>query len=192
MITRTLLRTIRTDAEAALLDVAKKHGVQLTVGNGSFARDGSNAHLKLEIAGIADSGEVMTKEATDFKRYASSFGLTPEDLGTTFKYNGKEFKLIGCKPRNHKFPLIAENTKNGKTYKLPKDAVKPVLATGLTPALKEEFQNLACRLSPENLACDGECAMAEWNRRRAQINREWKALEARAGRRVTEDETWKW
>lgn len=192
MITRALLRTIRTDAEAALLDVAAKHGVQLTVGNGSFARDGSNAHLKLEIAGIADSGEVMTKEATDFKRYASNFGLKPEDLGTTFTFNGKQFKLLGCKPRNHKFPLIAENTKNGKTYKLPKDAVNPNIITGLTEEAKQEFQSLACRLSPENLHCDGEVSRTEAKRRHAQIMREWKALEQRVGRKITEDQVWTW
>lgn len=192
MITRSLLRTIRTDAEAALLDVAAKHGVQLTVGSGSFARDGSNASLKLEIAGIADDGQVMTKEATDFKRLASSFGLTPEDLGMTFTFNGKEFRLLGCNPRNYKNPIIAENVKNGKTYKMPKDAVKPIAKTGLTEEAKQEFQSLACRLSPENLHCDGEVSRAEAKRRHAQIMREWRDLESQVGRKVSEDEVWTW
>jgi hypothetical protein len=192
MITRTLLRTIRVDAEAALLDVAAKHGVQLTFGNGSFARDGSNASLKLEIAGITDNGDVLTKEATDFKRYASSFGLTPEDLGTTFTHNGKQFKLLGCNPRNHKYPIIAQNVKNGKRYKLESDVVKPVAKTGLTDDAKQEFLSLASRLSPENLHCDGEVSRTEAKRRQAQIMREWRSLEKRVGRKITEDQVWKW
>ncbi len=190
MITRSLLKTIKTDAEAALMDVAAKHGVQFSFGNGTFTTD--NASLKLEIAGITDSGVVKTKEATDFERYASSFGLTPEDLGTTFTYNGREFKLLGCKPRNRKFPLIAENTKSGKRFKLPKDAVKPATKTGLTEGAKQEFLSLASRLSPENLHCDGEISRAQANKRRAQINREWRDLETQVGRKISEDEVWTW
>jgi hypothetical protein len=190
MITRTLLKTIKTDAEAALRDVAAKHGVQFSFGNGTFTPD--NATLKLEIAGIAANGAVKTKEAADFERYASSFGLTPEDLGTIFTYNGKEFKLLGAKPRNHKYPLIAENTKTGRKFKLPGDAVKPVTKTGLTEEAKQEFLNLAGRLSPENLHCDGEISRAQANKRRAQINREWRDLEAQVGRKVSEDEAWNW
>jgi hypothetical protein len=192
MITRTLLRTIRIDAQAALLDVAAKHGVQLTFGNGSFARDGSNASLKLEIAGIANDGAVMTKEATDFKRCATSYGLTPKDLGIIFTVNGKQLKLLGCNPRNHKYPIIAMGVKNGKRYKLESDAVKPVEVVGFTKNIKEGFQRVACSLSPENLCCDGELPMAQVRKRRTALNREWKALEKRAGRTVSEDEVWSW
>lgn len=190
MITRALLKTIKSDAEAVLATVAEKHGVKITFGNGSFTPD--NASLKMEIAGITSEGVVKTKEATDFERYASAFGLKPEDLGTTFTYNGKEFKLIGAKPRSTKFPLLAVNLKNGKTYKLPKDAVNPNIITGLTEEAKQEFQSLACRLSPENLHCDGEVSRAEAKRRHAQIMREWRALEQRVGRKITEDQVWTW
>lgn len=58
--------------------------------------------------------------------------------------------------------------------------------------LKSKFVDLACRLSPENLSCDGECSRAETNRRLAQIRREWKQLEVQAGRRVSEDEADRW
>jgi hypothetical protein len=146
----------------------------------------------LEIAGIADSGEVMTKEATDFKHYASSLGLTPEDLGTTFTFNGRQFKLLGCNPRNHKYPIIAQNVKNGKRYKMESSAVKPVTKTGLTEEAKQEFMRLANGRSPENLHCDGEVSRTEAKRRLAAINREWKALEQRVGRKITEDQVWKW
>ncbi len=61
---------------------------------------------------------------------------------------------------------------------------------GLTDELKRAFTSLACRLSPENLACDGECSRRDVQRRRRAILREWAALEKKAGRTVSESELW--
>jgi hypothetical protein len=58
--------------------------------------------------------------------------------------------------------------------------------------IMKKFLVLACRLSPENLTCDGEISRTEVRKRYAQIMREWKALEKTIGRRVTEDEVWNW
>ncbi len=58
----------------------------------------------------------------------------------------------------------------------------------LDAALLREFVDLATRLSPEWLTCDGECSAAEINRRYAKLMREWRALERQAGRAVTEDD----
>jgi len=59
---------------------------------------------------------------------------------------------------------------------------------GLSPELTEAFEDLACRLSPENLHCDGEITRAQAQVRYNQIMREWKALEKKAGRKVSESE----
>jgi len=58
--------------------------------------------------------------------------------------------------------------------------------------LKARFVDLAGRLSPENLSCDGELSRGQVKARYAAIMKEWKALEKEAGRTVTEDETWGW
>ena len=52
------------------------------------------------------------------------------------------------------------------------------------------FLSLSCRLSPENLHCDGLCSRAEVNRRYAVIMREWKAAEKQFGSTVTENDVW--
>ena len=57
--------------------------------------------------------------------------------------------------------------------------------------LFQSFLNLSCRLSPENLTMDGECSRAEVNARHRRIMNEWKALEAKAGFGVNEDEVWR-
>lgn len=60
----------------------------------------------------------------------------------------------------------------------------------LTPELYQKFLNLSCALSPENLHCDGEISVAEANRKYTRLMREWRALEAEAGRKVDENEVW--
>jgi len=57
-----------------------------------------------------------------------------------------------------------------------------------TQEIMDDFDGLSCRLSPENLCCDGEISRTQVNARLAQIKREWKILEKEIGHKVTEDE----
>ena len=54
----------------------------------------------------------------------------------------------------------------------------------------KKFAILSSCLSPENLACDGECSRAEIRQRYKAIMKEWKALEKIVGRKVNEAETY--
>ena len=51
-----------------------------------------------------------------------------------------------------------------------------------------EFVELCNRLSPENLHEDGEISVTAARRKEFRIIREWRALEAKLGREVTEEE----
>ena len=62
----------------------------------------------------------------------------------------------------------------------------------MTKELQQQFLRLACHLSPENVSCDGELSHAEVDKRYKQLNAEWAVLEQKAGRKVDEDEVWKW
>ncbi len=62
----------------------------------------------------------------------------------------------------------------------------------LNATLLQQFVDLATRLSPEWLTCDGELSQREVNRRYSKLQRQWRALEWKAGRAVTEDEVWAW
>ncbi len=96
--------------------VADTHGIVLKLGSGTFTP--GHATFKLEISTVGESGEVNTKEADDFKRCAHLYGLKPEHLGQTFFQGGREFVVVGCKPRSSSYPILAKNAINGKTYKL--------------------------------------------------------------------------
>jgi len=58
----------------------------------------------------------------------------------------------------------------------------------LTTELEKSFQELAYRLSPENLNCDGELTKAQAQMRYIKIMKEWRGLEKLAGRKVAESE----
>lgn len=58
----------------------------------------------------------------------------------------------------------------------------------MNETLFKKFEALTCRLSPENLTCDGECSRSEVNQRYQQIMREWRALEKEVGRAVMVEE----
>jgi predicted transcriptional regulator len=62
----------------------------------------------------------------------------------------------------------------------------------MTSEQKSKFERLASALSPENLCCDGECSKRETKARYNRLTKEWKALEAEAGQKVTEDDVWNW
>lgn len=59
-----------------------------------------------------------------------------------------------------------------------------------THPLFSRFIALSCRLSPENLHCDGEISRAQAQTRYRQIMAEWRYLEKMAGFNVTENDVW--
>lgn len=58
--------------------------------------------------------------------------------------------------------------------------------------IMEEFLQLACALSPENLTCDGEASQKDIQANLKSIKKAWNELEEEIGYPVTEDDTWTW
>ena len=54
--------------------------------------------------------------------------------------------------------------------------------------IMQVFANLSGQLSPENLACDGECSRAEVGRRYRAIMTTWHEMERKLGRKMSEGE----
>lgn len=52
------------------------------------------------------------------------------------------------------------------------------------------FKGLSSMLSPENLSADGELPQSAVRKRKRLLLSEWKRLERKVGRVVTEDEVW--
>jgi hypothetical protein len=60
----------------------------------------------------------------------------------------------------------------------------------VTKTQREQFLDLACKLSPENLCCDGEASPAYVKQQYRKLTAQWKRLEKEVGRKVTENEIW--
>jgi hypothetical protein len=54
--------------------------------------------------------------------------------------------------------------------------------------LMKELDGLCCELSPENLSCDGEISRTAIRQKASAIRAEWKEIERKLGRKVSEEE----
>lgn len=119
---RQACRDVRKELDLALAELGKKLGLSIKSGRGSFTP--TDLTIKVECAVIGDGGEVMNKEATEFKQYAKSYGLEPTDLGKKFPFRHDEYTIVGLKGRSYKFPILAKRS-DGKIFKFPsKDVLR--------------------------------------------------------------------
>jgi len=120
-LSKSSLQALRLDVDAALAEVAAKHGLVIKLGNGSFSP--SHATFKLEVSTVREDGLVLTKEADRFRQAATVYGLEPSDLGREFVALGELFQLVGL-TTGWKQPLLGRRVKDGKMYKFTKVAVR--------------------------------------------------------------------
>lgn len=66
-------------------------------------------------------------------------------------------------------------------------SVEKVFFAYQKPEIREKFIELSARLSPENLTCDGELSKTEVRRRYRHLMSEWRKLEKKIGRKISED-----
>jgi hypothetical protein len=110
----------------AHLDLFEPDNCQIALKGGTYSDNNISSRIVISVKG--DDGEIVTKEAEDFKRYATTYGLKPEDLGERFQdFNQKEFEIVGCKPRSRKYPILVKEVRTGKLVKFGHKAVKSYL-----------------------------------------------------------------
>lgn len=119
-----VLKKIRDEVNALLKPIGEKYAVKMELGRATYSQN--NFTFKLEGSRIGEDGTAATKEAEAFKILAKMFGLEPDDLGKTFRSQGKEFTITGLSPKSSKFPIHAKGS-DGKNYKFPAETVKLLL-----------------------------------------------------------------
>lgn len=121
---RTKTRLIAEAAEKALADVAAQFDCEVKYKGGTY--DTLNTVIKFEFAEKDESGVTMTKEATDFQRYASRYGMTAEDLGETVVSGVEKLTIVGCKPRSTKYPILVRK-EDGRVFKYQAETIRMLL-----------------------------------------------------------------
>ena len=105
------------DISAEAQRVLREHfgdDFRVTSKNGTF--EGNCFSFKIEFLEKQTDGTVVEKIAQDFKEYARVYGLQPDDLGKTFVFRGKTFKIIGLNIRSRKRPIVVENSITKKQF----------------------------------------------------------------------------
>ena len=125
------LRELRKDIDAAFAAIRQKHGVSLSIGNISYSPEKATSRLTMVAIGDPNVASdpraaALAKAQAEFKRYADSFGLKPEQFGATFKFGRDTYKLSGLKPRSPKRPILGTSITDGKTYVFPESAIAPL------------------------------------------------------------------
>lgn len=120
-LTRQLLKTIQQQVEETLKELAELNGVSIRVDGGRF--DHQNATLNIKIAVVNDEGEAYDPMVEQFKLFAWSYQLSPDDLGKVFTFRGREYKITGLTTRRRKFPITADRVPDGRRFKFPANSV---------------------------------------------------------------------
>ena len=121
---RKTCKMLSVEIEEALQSIAKKYGISIKRGNGSYSE--SRCLIKVECATIGEDGFARTQAETDFPMFCTMFGLKPEHLGKEISIRGRVFTICGLKPNRTKLPILARAV-GGKVYKFPERTVQRAL-----------------------------------------------------------------
>jgi len=73
-----------------------------------------------------EEGEATNEYAILYRQVAALYQLPPDGVGKTFRFNGKEYTIVGIKNTRSGKDLIARNS-NGTNYKFSPDTVRAML-----------------------------------------------------------------
>ena len=107
------LGEMREAINKALSSVTSDYNVELKIGNISYQESGFTTKLSVNL--VVD-GEVQTKEKRDFENLAELSGCK-FPLGYKFNNCGTDFIVTGFSSRSRKYPVLAKNLDDNKTYK---------------------------------------------------------------------------
>lgn len=112
-------RKLHEEMEAALEPIARKYGLTVRRGGGTFTDSGWTA--KFDVLAASTSGAPTGKEADAFRALHSLYGFKQDDLGATVICNGQKTRIVGLMPRG-RLPVLVE--RGGKLYR---QAAEPLL-----------------------------------------------------------------
>ena len=120
------IRDLRFELKEALRDISEKLGISLTYGHCRFGR--TTATIRIEAAVATEDGKPQTKDEAEFRQYAESWGLLPDDLGKVFKMGGREYKIVGGSKRARRYKVFIQRIEyDGKTYKATPNSIRIAL-----------------------------------------------------------------
>lgn len=106
---------LRFEVDQVLLELGDRFGTELKLGNIRYTNDTFTAKLEASLDGV----DLKAKEwADNFWK----FGMEEDWLHLTFTTKGKEYKIVGLRPRARKQPILVES--EGSIYQMDDGTVR--------------------------------------------------------------------
>ena len=108
-IRRAECKQLAEELKVVIQRTLNKYGLTVSENGGKYAPTGHTATLSFKIDVPAMAEKVANRDA---ELLGAKF-----NVGYVFNSNGEEFKVTGFNLRRRKYPVSADNTRTGKSYK---------------------------------------------------------------------------
>lgn len=133
-LTLDAVKDARKELEIALKEVAKKTGIDFSVGRITYDATGLRCKIEGVQRGAAGTSKTVATdphliELLKLKEYGAF--LLPKDFDHTKTYKDAHLglvKVVGYNRRAHAYPFIVQSLKTGKKYKFKTDSVQNLSA----------------------------------------------------------------
>lgn len=113
---------VNADIRKALKSVEDKYGITIKVGKVKYSENSYNAEMNVAIGQGLEAYRSAWIDLINLG-YGYAYNLKAEDFGTKVELNGKQYTIVGIRPKARTKPLnIIDN--EGKIYNCSIDALK--------------------------------------------------------------------
>jgi hypothetical protein len=127
--TKTEVQILRNDLQEGLKEIFFDTDWEAEVGSGTYSD--RKATFKVEIIDNADGDGYKQL----FEELAPLFGIDPSWYGVTFSTYHGTYTITKIKPKNRKYPIIAEKVNDGKPYKFSPEDIRSFVNKAREPQL---------------------------------------------------------
>jgi hypothetical protein len=121
------IKTFRAEFRDAVAELEKKHGISINIGNIKYNPTKFTTKLEVIASKPDEDGNVVTGEQANFNANCAHVGLSPQHYKATFTHRRSDYILVGVKPRNRKYPIIAQDVISGRNYKLTREPLEDII-----------------------------------------------------------------
>ncbi len=126
-ITPRLSETLEQEILEACRKIAETHGLEVEQGGKRLKSRGDafEMALRVKVPVVEGQDEDLDKEL--FELLCSRYGLKKENYGQIFSDGEEHFRITGLDTRRPKYPITAERSSDGRSFKFSPEQVRVLL-----------------------------------------------------------------